>query len=230
MAKHSHLVCQHLEGLSRDLLEEYADVVREFVRDRQGIYALYGRKRLYYVGLAKDLKTRLHQHLKDRHGESWERFSVYLVVGDTPMKELEALVLRVLRPIGNRVKGRFARSENLMPRLKREFKAHRDEEWRRMIGLEKDQPRKVRKPTKARKGHRTKLAELLASTAIRATTGGQNVKARILRNGSIRCKGKRFLTPSAAAKAVCGYPVDGWRFWRYQRAPGDWIELDRLRR
>ena len=40
MAKRrSQLVCQHLENISRRMLEEYQDVIRAFVRGRNGIYA-----------------------------------------------------------------------------------------------------------------------------------------------------------------------------------------------
>ena len=41
--KQSQLVCQHLENVSPRMLEEYRDVIRDFVRGRNGIYALYRR-------------------------------------------------------------------------------------------------------------------------------------------------------------------------------------------
>ena len=63
MAKPASLVSQYLENISREALRRYIDVVREYVRHRQGIYALYRRRKLYYVGLARDLRWRLHQHL-----------------------------------------------------------------------------------------------------------------------------------------------------------------------
>lgn len=61
------LVCQHLEGASAKLFEQYADILREYVRGRHGVYALYKEDRLYYVGLAGNLRSRLKQHLRDRH-------------------------------------------------------------------------------------------------------------------------------------------------------------------
>jgi len=73
------------------------------------VYALYKRSKLYYVGLAKDLKA----HLNDRHGQSWDRFSVYLTIGDEHLKELESLILRIVKPKGNKVKGKFAKSQDL---------------------------------------------------------------------------------------------------------------------
>ena len=70
MPKRAPLVCEHMENISRDALEEYQDIVRQYVRRRQGVYALYRRGKLYYVGLASNLRGRLANHLKDRHGHS----------------------------------------------------------------------------------------------------------------------------------------------------------------
>ena len=70
MKRNAQLVCQHLENISREALEEYQDIIRQYVRGRQGIYALFRRGKLYYVGLATNLRTRLTQHLRDRHAGS----------------------------------------------------------------------------------------------------------------------------------------------------------------
>ena len=101
MAKRAALVTQHLEMISRNLLDKYQDVIRQYVRGRHGIYALYNNGKLYYVGLASNLRNRLRHHLNDRHGQSWDRFSVYLTIGDSHMKELESLFLRIFKPAGN---------------------------------------------------------------------------------------------------------------------------------
>lgn len=68
MPKRAPLVTQHLERISREALEEYQDIVKKFVRGRQGVYALYRGEKLYYVGLASNLRNRLRHHLKDRQG------------------------------------------------------------------------------------------------------------------------------------------------------------------
>lgn len=39
MAKLAQLVCQHLENVSGDVLEDYQDIIREYVSRRQGVYA-----------------------------------------------------------------------------------------------------------------------------------------------------------------------------------------------
>lgn len=51
MAKRAQLVSQHLENIFHEALSKYQDVIRSYVRGRQGIYALYRKSELYYVGL-----------------------------------------------------------------------------------------------------------------------------------------------------------------------------------
>ena len=55
----AQLVCQHLESISRAALEEYQNIIRQYVRGRYGIYVLYRKGKLYYVGLATNLRNRL---------------------------------------------------------------------------------------------------------------------------------------------------------------------------
>ncbi len=109
--KPSQLVCQHLENISRRALEQFSDVIREYVRGRHGVYALYKGKRLYYVGRASNLRSRLKQHLGDRHAHTWDRLSIYLTIGGQHLRELEALVLRIASPRGNEMLPRFIRSQ-----------------------------------------------------------------------------------------------------------------------
>ncbi len=61
-SRKGQLVSQHLENVSREALENYQDIIKKYVRGRQGIYALYRRGRLYYVGLATNLRNRLKHH------------------------------------------------------------------------------------------------------------------------------------------------------------------------
>ena len=70
---------QHLEYINVSALDKYQKIIRAYSRQREGVYALYRKGRLYYVGLASDLKWRLGAHLKDRHKEKWDRFSVYRI-------------------------------------------------------------------------------------------------------------------------------------------------------
>jgi hypothetical protein len=232
--KKSPLVCQHLENVSREVLEEYQDIVRQYIRRRNGIYALFRRGKLYYVGLAKNLRGRLKQHLRDRHGDSWDRFSVYLTIGDTHMKELESLILRIIKPAGNRQKGKFPRSENLRPLLSRDITARERQRLESLFDSPPPErkPRKARRPAQRDAGRVPVLAEYTKKPLhLRAKYKGRAIKARVRRNGLVVLGGKRFTSPSlAAAAAVRRASCNGWTFWEYERAPGDWVRLDELRK
>ncbi len=41
MPKRTPLVCQHLENVSRDVLEQHQDIVRQYVRHCQGAFARF---------------------------------------------------------------------------------------------------------------------------------------------------------------------------------------------
>ena len=43
--KKEHLVCQHLEKISKSALDKYQDVLKKLVKGRHGIYALYRKRR-----------------------------------------------------------------------------------------------------------------------------------------------------------------------------------------
>jgi len=233
--KNSQLVCQHLENISRRMLEEYQDVIRSFVRGRNGVYALYRRGKLYYVGLASSLSGRLKKHLRDHHSKSWDRFSVYLTIGPQYMKEIESVLIRISNPPGNKQKGKFVRSENLLPQLKAAYRERRRQEEIDIFGVRK---KRKKPPTRRRKKQRTKGRSLvlkkhldkLKTKRLRGSVKGKTVRARVLKNGQISFGGQRYRSPSRAAAVACGTRTrNGWRFWTYERAPGDWVPLSELR-
>jgi len=113
------LVLEHLEGISRTAINRYPEIVTEYARRRSGVYALYKGNDLYYVGLAKNLKSRLRGHLRDRHAEAWDRFSIYLTQGDEHLKELESLVIRIASPKGNKLLGKLMGSRDLLRAFRR---------------------------------------------------------------------------------------------------------------
>lgn len=117
--KRSPLVRQFLENVSRKAPQDYEAVIRHFVRRRHGIYVLYRKNRVQYIGLAQNLRNRIRHHLRDRHADSWDRFSVYLTIAASHMKELESLLLRIAKPKVNKAGGRFAKAENLNRQMKR---------------------------------------------------------------------------------------------------------------
>jgi len=226
MAKrHQPLVCQHLENLGVDALERYAQEIRQIAHRRHGVYALYRKGKLYYVGLASNLRSRLGHHLKDQHRERWDRFSVYLTIDSRQMKELESLVLRIAQPIGNKNKGRFAKSDDLRRQLERSAKDRFKDELAHLTG-------RAAKP-KAAPVTREKRGELANLTTkamwLKVRFKGKLFWARTRRDGQIRFDGRLFKSPSAAAVALRQKPTNGWDFWQYERAPGDWVPLAKLR-
>jgi hypothetical protein len=191
------------------------------------VHGLYHDDDLYYVGLASDLSSRLEAHLGDKHAGQWNRFSVYLTIGDKHLRELETLILRVVkpRPEGNSKTGKFARSEDLRTRLGRDIK-ERDREKRDHIFGKTDETVRVvlPGPTPPLCPHDKRVSRL------RGHSKGKTFHASVREDGTIRLQDKVHTSPSAAAQAATQYPVDGWLFWKYERAPGDWIPLDELRR
>ena len=122
------LVHRHLENVSRKLFERHPDVVRDFIGGNAGIYALYRKKKLYYVGLAKALRNRLKAHVKNRHSNSWDRFSIYLTIKDQHIREIEALILRVANPPGAKQRGKLFQSENMRQQIQRAIHAKQQNE------------------------------------------------------------------------------------------------------
>ena len=228
MGKRMPLVSQHLESISREALEKYQDIVRRYVRRRQGVYALYRRNKLYYIGLASNLRSRLAHHLRDRHQDSWDRFSVYLTIGDSHLKELESLILRVVKPKGNKQKGKFLKSEDIRKRFARDIRLRHHNELLSLLGKEKAS--EVEETTA--KGKPPALANYFeGSKKLQARFKGKILKAYIRRNGLIRFKGEDYRIPSHAAAKACKRPTcNGWTFWQYERATGDWVKLNELRK
>lgn len=68
-----------------------------------------------------------------------------------------------------------------------------------------------------------------ANTEFRVNYKGQ-VRTGRVEGGALIVNGKRYASPSAAAVAITGGPVNGWRFWEC-RLPGKstWQLIERLR-
>lgn len=224
--KGSHLVVQHLEGVHSRLFEEHKDVLREFLKGRHGVYALYKGDRLYYVGLASSLRSRLRNHLKDRHAGRWDHFSVYVTSTNDHLRELEALALRIASPKGNKSFTKFARSQD----LKKYFRRRIADRQRRDLD---DLFSKLDEPVgSTAKGRKAVLAPFVrGKLAIRMDYKNTVFRATVRPDGRIRFRGRKFTSPSVAARRIArsGHSMNGWFLWKYERAPGQWVFLDQLR-
>lgn len=237
-----NLVCQYLESISRKALEKYQDIIKKYVRDRHGVYALYRKNKLYYVGLASNLRSRLRHHLKDRHADAWDSFSVYLTIGGQHLHELETLLLRIIDRKGNKQRGRFGKADDLKRKFRRELKRAQSEELEQLFcdDIVKTQSGRGIEPDTT-EGKKPVLAPFVNRRFhIRFRYKDRLYIAHVRRDGSItfakdsaeadRLQGKVFFSPSRAAKAVTKREMNGWAVWTYERAPGDWISLDGLRK
>jgi Protein of unknown function (DUF2924)/GIY-YIG catalytic domain len=226
--KRTNLVCQHMENVSARVLEQYQDIIRENFRGRHGIYALYRRDKLYYVGLASNLRNRLRQHLADKHKGLWDRFSVYLTIEDHHMKELESMVLRIVKPKGNSQIGRFPKSQDLKRQLQKEVRRRQREEWGALFGRPSGALRDVTNGTES--ASETVLGRYLhAPLKLRREYKGEMYKANVRQNGWIWYGGYLYSSPSLPASEICGRRVNGWYFWRFEKAPNYWVPLKNLR-
>ena len=222
------LVTEHLEGISWKVLRDYSSIVRQYIRRRHGVYALYKRDKLHYVGLASNLMGRLRHHLRDRDkGKKgkWNRFSVYLTINVRHMKELESLLLRIADPPGNKQKGKFAKSANLKRRLKADIRDFLAVHVGDLLGSRRNRTGKSRRET-AISGIGIRIRKRMR---LRAKYKGKVYKASLRKSGKISMNGKVFDSPSAAAKKILRRSANGWRFWKVERSPGNWVRLRELR-
>ncbi len=227
--KRPHLLVQHLENLSRRVLEDFQDIIREYVRGRRGLYALYRRGKLQYVGLASDLRSRLRAHLRDRHAQSWDGFSLFLTLGGDSLRELEALLIRIARPKGNKSKTKFPRSQDLRRTFRHQVKDRQRADLDALFLGPTAGPRTRGRGRARDKGQPAMARYHVGRLRIRMTYKGRIYRATLRPDGYIRFGGKMFRSPSLAASAVTDRPMNGWLWWKYERAPGEWVRIDELR-
>jgi len=224
--KREALVHQHLENVSRDLLEEHPDVVKQFIGRNAGIYALYRRDKLYYVGLATGLRGRLKAHIKNRHGGSWDRFSIYLTIKDQHLREIEALLLRIANPIGAKQRGKLAQSRDMRRLIQRAIRVKQHSEVSTLFGRGTSPVGETRN----RKGDETLRRLLPQGARLRGTLKGKVFRARARRSGDVRFNGKIYTSLSHAAFAAIKRPTNGWWFWQIERGRKNWVRLSRIRK
>jgi hypothetical protein len=239
-SKRRGLVIGHLERVSSGILDKYRREITELVGGRNGIYALYRNNQLYYVGLATNLKARVNQHLRDRHAGRWNYFSLYLVHSEKHLRDLESLAIRIAYPRGNRMRGRFGGAPDLRKMLKRRMSERAMREIHELMGRRSKDLHRVlaaRKAVATRKRRRTgkggaaPLKGLIRNKSLRGSRHGKTYYAWVMSSGRIKLRdGTIHASPSAAARAASGRGVNGWRWWRFKNAKGQWVPVDELRK
>lgn len=165
---------------------------------------------------------------------------MYLTVGDKHLRELESLILRIASPKGNLQQGKFIKSDNLEKQFLKDMKLVQKEEINDMFDYA-EQEKPVINKSVSRKGRKPVLAEYIKKRMhLRFRYKGKLYIAHVRTDGTItfaaesfrakKLQGKVFTSPSLAACAVTKKPMNGWDTWKYERAPGDWVKLDQLRK
>lgn len=222
----SLLVHEYLERVGGEVLEEknFQSALAGMIKGHKGVYVLYKDDRLYYVGLASNLMGRVKQHTTDRHSGKWNRFSVYLTGTSDHIKPLESLLLRILQPTGNLVKGKIPGASDLKPALAKQVRKADDADRHQALGKKKAVP----KATLIKKAAKVKLNSQFPACVVRASYKGKVYRARLKTNAAILYEGIEYKTPSGAAQAVVGRSANGWTFWNYKNS-ADWIPISNLR-
>ncbi len=228
------LVEGYLEGIQRSVFSDFPSEVTTLAKGRHGVYSLFKGKNLYYVGLASNLRSRIRQHLRDKHQGKWDRFSIYFIKNFAHIKELESLILRIAKPKGNTVSGKLSKAENMRDVLIEGIKAAQVKQLRKVIGSTKASSKSQRSP-KRRKKKQSKRGNSLADffekgLRIRATYKVRTYYARIRKSGWVRYDGENYTSLSLAGKAVTNRATNGWTFWKFRDKKGNWVSLKELKK
>jgi hypothetical protein len=102
-AKQGRVIRRYRHKIPIKEFDKWKDLIRSTAKGC-GLYALYDRERLVYVGLAtKSIRSRIDSHI-EKGGKEFTHFSVFLVTGKSPtvqarrIRDLEALFLNVIEP------------------------------------------------------------------------------------------------------------------------------------
>ena len=228
------IITGHLEKIGSNVFDNYSSVIKELIKGNQGIYALYKKDRLYYVGLASNLKSRINAHNKDKHQNKWTHFSLYIIRKEDHIKEIESLVLRISYPKGNSVRGKLKQSKDLRPLLKRKLKEEQIIQLGVIIGGKTEETIKkiIKKATKT-KPERPLQGLLRDDQRIYCSYKGKDYVARVMPSGTIKMipSGQCFDSPSmAGVKIIKKKALNGWKFWKYKNKNGELVYIDKLRK
>ena len=225
------IVAGYVEKVSAQIFDRYQKEITDMTRGYQGLYALYKKDKLYYVGLASNLKNRIRHHLKDRHQGEWTHFSLYIIRKADYIKELESLLLRIAYPKGNTQKGKLKNSKNLLPILKRQVKQKIKEDFNEIFKGTSSEIKGKKKGKIQRKGEWPLKGYFPEGKVIYTNYKGKEYKAWVSTNGRIRVNGKRFNSPSLAGLAITKKKtMNGWKFWKYKNKDGELVYIDQLRK
>jgi len=225
------IVIGHLERISSKVFDRYRKQIADMIKGNYGVYALYRRDKLYYIGMATDFRRRLNKHLRDRLKGKWNQFSLYLIRKTDHLREVESLLLRITRPVGNKITGKLKQSVNLRPKLKRIMTADSKKVIEEILGTAKPPTKKHRAKGKAAKEGNALKGLLRNGQGLYANYKGKSYRAIFYTQRGIKLGGKFYLSPTGAAKAIVDRrTVNGWNFWKYKDESGNLTAIKHLRK
>ena len=101
--KKGNLIKHYLQEVKSTSFDAIGREIKKILKEQPGIYALYKEEKLWYVGLATNLKNRIPWHLKDRHAKKWDNFSIFIVRNGKYLRDLERTVIQIAKPKGNKI-------------------------------------------------------------------------------------------------------------------------------
>jgi hypothetical protein len=122
-----------IKGMSKRLPSEilgnpvFRMRLKEIMKGYSGIYALYRKDRLYYVGLTTNLFGRIKWHQKDRHAGKWDSFVIFRIKRVDYLKDIETLITHLVTVPGNRIKGKVPRDADINHVLREIMREHEKE-------------------------------------------------------------------------------------------------------
>jgi hypothetical protein len=231
--KSRSIVVGHLEKINSKVFDRYQKQITDLIKGNYGVYALYRRDKLYYIGMATDFKRRIKQHLRDRLKGKWNHFSLYLLRRIDHLREIEALLVRIAEPGGNKQRGTLGRSKNLGPQLKRILTADSKKVIDEILESGRKKKKKVKrtiKKGKTKKGEIPLKGYLRDWQRIYAGYKGKEYKGKVLPSGRIKYDGRLYNSPTAAAQVIVDRrTVNGWRFWKYKDKRDKLVPIANLR-
>jgi len=203
-----NIITKYLKEINAVAFEKYSIVLTELIDQEQGVYALYKGDKLYYIGKAIDLERRIKYHLRDRHAKKWDTFSIFIVNNEKHIDEIEALLIAINAPKGNSKQG-MSKAKDLKKSFSKATKEY-DEEQRQLVLC-------IANKYKKSYGRNFKLY---------ATYKNKKFKAVLLKNRTVKFKGKEYSSPSAAGvAAIRRGGVNGLLFWKLKDSKGNLTTL-----
>lgn len=202
------IITKKLQNVNVAALKQLPFILTALLGSQSGIYVLYKKDTLYYIGKAVDLQRRLVQHLRDHHQKKWDTFSLFVVKNRKHIGDLESLLITICEPKGNKSHPRGEAQD-----LRKEFLTRIDEYHAKEKALILNS-----EPCKKKRN----------ITLFRTYKGKKYTATYDCVNCSVRYNKIIYSSPSAAGYAITGKPCNGLLFWKVKNKKGKEMPLKKL--